>query len=141
VVVHKWILKPGSGWGRSGSLIDMQQAKDELGRRGEDLAAEFLTGRGLVVLSRNWRCRRGELDLVAVDGDRLVVCEVKTRSGTGYGHPAEAVTRSKAARVRQVTRHWLAEHRVGWCEVRFDVVAVHCPPDGDPTIEHLAGVF
>lgn len=119
----------------------MQQAKDELGRRGENLAADYLTRRGLVVLSRNWRCRHGELDLVAADGTRLVVCEVKTRSGTRYGHPAEAVTRSKAARIRELARHWLAEHRLGWCEVRFDVLAVHCPPSGDPVVEHLTGVF
>jgi putative endonuclease len=119
----------------------MQRATNELGRRGEDLAAEYLTQRGMVVLARNWRCRRGELDLVASQGDRLVVCEVKTRSGPGYGHPAEAVTATKAARIRHVARYWLAEHSTRWCEVRFDVLAVHCPATGEPTVEHLAGVF
>lgn len=125
----------------SGTVAAMQLAKDDLGRRGEDIAAEFLVRRGLVVLSRNWRCRQGELDLVAAEGARLVVCEVKTRSGSGYGHPAEAVTRRKAARIRQLTRFWLAEHRIGWCEVRFDVLAVLCPPGGQPQVEHLVGVF
>lgn len=114
---------------------------DELGRLGEQIAADFLTGLGMVVLSRNWRCRQGELDLVALDGQRLVVCEVKTRTGTGYGHPAEAVTRRKISRIRQLTRCWLAEHRVRWCEVRFDVLAVHCPSDSEPRVEHLQGVF
>lgn len=61
-----------------------------LGKRGEDLAADYLTGAGLVVLSRNWRCRDGELDLVATDGERLIVCEVKTRSGTGTGNRRRA---------------------------------------------------
>lgn len=117
------------------------QGRPELGRRGEDIAAEYLQRKGLVLLSRNWRCRAGELDLVLTDGDRLVVCEVKTRSGPGYGRPAEAVTRHKANRIRLVTRYWLAEFRVRWCEVRFDVVAVECPPGGEPTVEHFTEVF
>jgi putative endonuclease len=68
----------------------------ELGRRGEDLAASYLESHGLVVLSRNWRCREGELDLVLTDGEQVVVCEVKTRAGTGFGTPAEAVDDEKA---------------------------------------------
>ncbi|MGH3945056.1 MAG: YraN family protein [Pseudonocardiaceae bacterium] len=114
---------------------------DALGRRGEDLAADYLTGAGLVVLSRNWRCREGELDLVATDGERLIVCEVKTRSGTGYGEPSEGVTPAKAARIRRVTAAWLRTYRVGWCEIRFDVLAVLCPQDGPVTVEHLQGAF
>ncbi|MGH3777111.1 MAG: YraN family protein [Pseudonocardiaceae bacterium] len=114
---------------------------DELGRRGEDLAADYLTSAGLVVLSRNWRCREGELDLVVTDGERLIVCEVKTRSGTGYGEPSEGVTPAKAARIRRVTAAWLRAYRVGWCEIRFDVLAVLCPQDGTVTVEHLQGAF
>ena len=115
--------------------------KDALGRRGEDLAVDYLRQQGLVVLSRNWRCRDGELDVVATDRDRLVVCEVKTRSGTGYGGPAEAVTRQKAARIRRVTQEWLAQHQVRWCEIRFDVVAVLAPPDGPVTVQHYRSAF
>ncbi|MGH4011298.1 MAG: YraN family protein [Pseudonocardiaceae bacterium] len=118
-----------------------ERRSDVLGRRGEDLAAEYLTDAGLVVLSRNWRCRDGELDLVATDGERLVVCEVKTRSGTGYGEPSEGVTQAKAARIKRVTAAWLRAYRVGWCEIRFDVLAVLCPQDGPVTVEHLQGVF
>ncbi|MGH3872145.1 MAG: YraN family protein [Pseudonocardiaceae bacterium] len=114
---------------------------DALGRRGEDIAADYLTGIGLVLLSRNWRCRDGEVDLVATDGERLVVCEVKTRSGTGYGEPSEGVTPAKAARIRRVASAWLRAYRVGWCEVRFDVLAVLCPQDGPVTVEHLQGAF
>lgn len=105
------------------------------------MAVEYLTGNGVVVLSRNWRCREGEVDLVATDGERLIVCEVKTRSGTGYGEPAEGVTPAKAARIRRVAAEWLRAHRVGWCEIRFDVLAVLCPPGGPVTIEHLRGAF
>ena len=81
-------------------------AKDVLGRRGEDLAARYLEQRGLVILSRNWRCRHGEIDLVATDSHRLVVCEVKTRSGTRYGEPAEAVDAEPGAPV--TVRHYEA---------------------------------
>ncbi|MGH3797187.1 MAG: YraN family protein [Pseudonocardiaceae bacterium] len=112
-----------------------------LGRQGEDLAADYLTGTGLVLLARNWRCRDGELDLVATDRERLIVCEVKTRSGTGYGEPSEGVTPAKAARIRRVTAGWLRAHRVGWCEIRFDVLAVLYPKDGPATVEHLRGAF
>jgi putative endonuclease len=116
-------------------------AKDELGRRGEDLAADYLERQGLVVLSRNWRCRHGELDLVATDSVRLVVCEVKTRSGTRFGVPAEAVDRRKAARIRRAANAWLAAHRVRWCEVRFDVVAVLAEPGAQVTVRHYEAAF
>jgi putative endonuclease len=112
-----------------------------LGHRGEDLAAAYLTDQGLVVLSRNWRCRTGELDVVATDGHRLIVCEVKTRSGTEYGDPAEYVTQQKILRVRRATQEWLRRYRVGWCQVRFDVLAVVWPPDAPPTVDHLRGAF
>jgi putative endonuclease len=131
------------GW--EAEMETMAQAadrrSDELGKRGEDLAAQYLAGTGLVVLSRNWRCREGEVDLVATDGERLVVCEVKTRSWTGYGEPSEGVTPAKAARIRRVASAWLRVHRVGWCEIRFDVLAVLCPQDGPVTVEHLQGAF
>src|SRR4051794_8480051 len=118
-------------------------ARETLGRRGEDLAAEHLTAGGLVVLDRNWRCREGELDLVAAHGERLVVAEVKTRSGTGYGVPAEAVTPRKAARIRLLAQRWLAERHAGgapgFAEVRFDVVAVLLVPGAAPRVEHYEG--
>jgi putative endonuclease len=116
--------------------------KDELGRQGEDLAVDYLRRAGMVVLSRNWRCRHGELDVVATeDGARLVVCEVKTRSGTAFGEPAESVTPQKADRIRRVTRAWLETHQVRWCEVRFDVVAVLAPPGGPVTLQHYESAF
>ena len=68
--------------------------KDELGRRGEDVAAEYVEAQGMRVVERNWRCREGEIDVVALDGDEVVVVEVKTRSGTGYGHALEPDIRS-----------------------------------------------
>jgi putative endonuclease len=122
-------------------MVDAMAAKDELGRRGEDEAVRYLEQRGLVVLSRNWRCRDGELDVVATDADRLVVCEVKTRSGTRFGEPAEAVTSRKAATIRRVTQAWLAAHQVPWVEIRFDVVAVVMEPGRPATLRHYEAAF
>ena len=111
------------------------------GRYGERSAAQWLARQGMVLIDRNWRCELGELDLVLRDGDVLVVCEVKTRSGTRYGEPAEAVTRRKARRIRRVARAWLAAHHVRWCEVRFDVVAVLAEPGRPVTVQHYEAAF
>ena len=116
-------------------------AKDALGKRGEDLAAACLTDQGLVVLDRNWRCRLGELDIVATDRSRLVVCEVKTRTSTRYGLPAEAVDARKAHRIRQLAGAWLAAHRVPWVEVRYDVLAVLAEPGAPIRVHHCEAAF
>lgn len=116
-------------------------AKDVLGRRGEDLAVAYLQEQGLVVLDRNWRCRDGELDVVLTDSVRLVVCEVKTRSSTRYGLPAEAVDARKANRIRRLAQLWLAAHQVCWVEVRFDVLAVLTEPGCPVTVQHYRAAF
>lgn len=122
-------------------LTPPERDAHDLGRRGEDLAVDHLTERGLVVLSRNWRCRDGELDIVATDGVTLVVCEVKTRSCDDFGRPAEFVTPAKMRRVRLATQAWLRRYRVGWCEIRFDVITVLWPPYEPPELRHLRGAF
>lgn len=116
-------------------------AKDDLGRYGERLVAERLAAAGWQVLDRNWRGTRGELDVVAMDGPELVVIEVKTRSGPGYGHPAEAVTRVKLARLRRLAGQWLTEHEVHAAAVRIDVVAVRTDRGGEARFEHLRDVL
>lgn len=114
-----------------------------LGRWGEDLAARHLTAAGMQVLDRNWRCAQGELDLVVRDRDGTVVfVEVKTRSGTGFGAPAEAVGRAKARRLRALACRWLLEHRQPACaELRFDVVGIVRAPGQVPELVHLRAAF
>lgn len=121
-------------------------AKDAIGQYGEDVAVRHLTDAGLRILDRNWRCRAGELDIVAVEGDVLVFCEVKTRSSTMYGAPAEAVIRAKATRIRRLALAWLAARRESgqvdfWAELRFDVVSVLRQRRGAALVEHLRGAF
>lgn len=104
----------------------MTRASRRLGERGEDRAAAWYRTAGYDVLSRNWRCRDGELDLVVARAGTLVVCEVKTRSSLAYGHPAEAVTPAKQQRIRRLARRWLAEADLPARpdRIRFDVAAV-----------------
>ncbi|MDQ3663938.1 MAG: YraN family protein [Actinomycetota bacterium] len=111
-----------------------------LGAFGEEVAAQHLVTQGMAILDRNWRCDIGEIDLVARDRDVLVVCEVKTRRGLGFGTPADAVTWDKLSRLRRLAARWLAEHPVGAVEVRIDVVEVLVLPNDGPRVEHLVGV-
>jgi putative endonuclease len=115
------------------------QAKDVLGSCGEQLAAEYLERSGLRILARNWRCSEGEIDIVAAERQVLVVCEVKTRSGTRYGTPLEAITRRKRARLRRLAVRWLAANGVLFDEVRVDVIGLTRQPGGF-AIEHVRGV-
>ena len=116
------------------------RAKDALGRYGEDVAVRHLIAQGIVVLERNWRCRDGEIDIVGRDGQVLVICEVKTRRGVGFGTPLEAVTPAKLARLRRLARLWLVERSVHPDTIRFDVVGIVAPPGGQARIEHVRGI-
>ncbi|HYN75464.1 MAG TPA: YraN family protein [Candidatus Limnocylindria bacterium] len=117
------------------------RAKDALGRYGEDVAARHLAATGLVVIDRNWRCAEGEIDIVARDGDVLVVCEVKTRRSTLRGTPVEAVTARKAARLRVLAVRWLAVHSAAPRAVRFDVVGILADGRGAAHVDHRQGVL
>ncbi len=86
------------------------RAKDGVGLYGERVAVRHLEQAGFTILARNWRCEIGEIDVVGLDGSTVVVCEVKTRSGLGYGSGLEAVTREKAARLRRLGHRWLVEN-------------------------------
>ncbi len=111
-----------------------------LGQYGESLAVSHLESAGLVVLERNYRCRFGEIDIVARDGSTLVICEVKTRTNVVHGTPFESITGQKAARLRRLAQHWLEDHDVSPPSVRIDVVSVLVPGKGAPHVERVSGV-
>jgi len=115
-------------------------AKDVLGRDGEQAAVTYLEGCGFRILDRNWRCADGEIDIVAVERHTFVVCEVKTRSGTRYGTPLEAVGRAKQRRLRRLAVRWLNAHGVRFDQIRIDVVGLLYEGTGGFTIEHVRGV-
>lgn len=115
--------------------------KDELGRLGEEFAARFLADADYRVIARNWRCPQGEIDLVAEHDGEVVFVEVKTRSSTGYGHPFEAITVAKLARLRRLAVAWCDETGARPARIRIDAIAVIVEPGAEPIIEHLEGVF
>jgi putative endonuclease len=122
------------------------RVKDAVGRYGEQVAADHLEAAGLIILERNWRCREGELDIVARDGAELVFVEVKTRSSLAFGSPAEAVGPSKSARIRQLALRYLMARReagdeASWSALRFDVVAVLRSAGNGPDVVHVRGAF
>jgi putative endonuclease len=114
----------------------------QLGAMGEALAVDHLTRIGLRILNRNWRCRYGELDVIACDeATRTVVfVEVKTRTGDGYGGLAHAVTERKVRRLRRLAGLWLAGQEERWAAVRIDVIGVRIGRHHVPEIMHLQGV-
>lgn len=110
-----------------------------LGASGEELAADHLEAQGFRILDRNWRNRRGEIDIVALHRTTVVAVEVKTRSGTGYGNPLEAITARKAARIRGLLLDWAREHDVRG-SLRVDAIGITLQPGGAPLIDHLRGI-
>lgn len=113
-------------------------AKDDLGRRGEQLAVDHLVGLGYRILDRNWRCAVGEIDVVAADGRELVVVEVKTRSGRAFGDPLEAVDDRKLARLCLLAGQWRRAHPVHrLVRTRIDLIGVVAARHAVPVIDHL----
>src|SRR6478735_7281265 len=112
------------------------------GALGEQLAVDHLTSLGLRVLTRNWRCRYGELDVIAADdAARIVVfIEVKTRTGDKFGGVSQAVTPTKMRRLRRLAGLWLAAQHGSWAAVRIDVIGVRIGRSRAPEITHLEGV-
>jgi putative endonuclease len=122
-------------------VVAVAAVKQVLGKWGEDLAVQHLEAAGYEVLARNWRCREGELDIVARVGATVCFVEVKTRSGLAFGEPAEAIGWQKATRLRRLAARWLLEHRPApRSDVRFDVVSVVRLAEG-PQLTHLEGVL
>jgi putative endonuclease len=115
------------------------RTRNTVGRYGEDLAARYLAAEGFAVLERNWRCELGEIDIVAREGDTLVVCEVKTRRGLGYGSPLESITYRKLVTLRKLAGRWLQTHQLRPAAVRIDVVSILFDQNMPPRVDHVRG--
>ena len=114
--------------------------RGELGRRGEGLAEAFLRRSAYTIVARNYRCRLGEIDLVALDGPVLVFVEVRSRNGPAFGTPLESVDARKQIRLARVARQFLAERRWHDRDARFDVIGVRFDED-PPRVEHVQAAF
>jgi putative endonuclease len=106
---------------------------------------KYLAKKGYALVERNYRTRRGEIDLVVRSERALVFVEVKLRRGTGFGDPLEAVTPKKQARIRRMAERYLAEKGedfvAGFEEVRFDVVGILLSGAGKPRVWHIEDAF
>ncbi len=123
---------------------DIGLSPKQLGALGERYAAAWLERRGCTILDRNWRSRYGELDVIAMTPERVILfVEVKTRRTARYGTPQEAVTARKRLALRRAGVQWLLqpERRVAHRGVRFDVIAITAPPDGLPSVNHIREAF
>ena len=116
-------------------------ARDELGRRGEDEAAAYLRSLGYRIVGRRERVLRGDIDIVALDGRTVVFVEVRSRTDTAHGHPAETVGRVKQRRISELAAAYIRRHKLEDCSVRIDVVAVTFPPGEKPVVEHYQNAF
>lgn len=113
----------------------------QIGASGEDIAAAFLKGIGYVILTRNYRKRFGEIDIIAEDDTTLVFVEVKTRSTTAFGNPLEAVDGRKQRRMVRAALAYLSSQGRHGQSARFDVIAVQLQAQGPPRIEHVRNAF
>lgn len=119
--------------------------REQLGARGEELAAAFLEARGYRIAARNWRPGTaelsGELDLVAVRGGVVAFVEVKTRRSEAFGGPFAAVTWSKQARIRALAAVFLRSAGLAARTVRFDVIGIVARVGQPPVVQHIPGAF
>jgi putative endonuclease len=134
-----WLL---SDWLRHKARLRRGNARQAQGARGEDLAHRFLQKAGYTVVARNWRAEdgSGELDLVAMDGETVVVVEVKTRASAEFGLPEEAVDQAKRDHLVRTAARYAREAEVPFHEVRFDIVSVLLDSHRS-SMEHIRGAF
>ena len=119
----------------------MTGTRKSLGDFGEKVARAYLERRGYQIIEANYRCKGGEIDLVARDGDCLVVVEVRTRRGSEFGTPEESVTAAKVNRLRDLAETYAQEHPALAANIRIDVIAIEVGPDGKVSrTEQIKGI-
>jgi len=121
-------------------LVSAKVDKQDLGRQGEQLAAQFLHAQHYVIVARNYRCTFGEVDLIVQDRETLVFVEVRTQSGPTFGDPLESVTLRKQRQIAKVATHYTLRHHIDNRPLRFDVIGIRWEC-GEPRISHVKGAF
>lgn len=113
----------------------------ELGAKGEQAARVFLERRGLEIVETNWCCFAGEADIIAIDGETLCFIEVKTRTGTRKGFPAEAVDAKKRAKYEKIAACYLQDNRLFDMRIRFDIVSIIVLSDSNAFLRYHINAF
>lgn len=119
----------------------MSDARITLGKQGEDIAVTYLKKKKLIIITRNYRQKTGEIDIIAKDGEWLVFIEVKTRMSLRFGQPFEAVTQRKQNQIGRVALDYMTRHKLSNQLVRFDVISIIVNKNKKPKIEHLPNCF
>ena len=119
----------------------MSDERKKIGSIGEKLASDYLERIGYSILQLNFRCRYGEIDIIACNSEYLVFCEVKTRKGSTRLHPSLSVTKAKGKRIRELASLYLMEHEDETRQPRFDVISVIMNQNHEETIEYLENAF
>jgi len=119
----------------------MTEKSKRLGERGEDAAVAYLERIGFTIVERNWRCPTGEIDIIALDGETLVLCEVKTRKGIGKGTPEDAVTPAKQKRYKRLAAAYIQFAGVETVEIRFDVITLLVLAEDRALLRHHRAAF
>jgi len=112
---------------------------NELGKKGEELAKKMLIEKGYDILETNWRFDKDEIDIIAKDGDELVIVEVKTRSTDIFGYPEDAVNSKKEFFLIRATESYLVENNIN-VDTRFDIVAI-IHNNNETKIHHIIDAF
>ena len=113
----------------------------DIGRWGEELALKYLKTKRYRILKTGFRLFRGEIDIIAYDGDTLVFVEVKTRRGTKFGSPEEAITPAKRDQLRRIAQGFLTVNHLEETPCRFDVLALVIAPNQDVQFKHFVDAF
>lgn len=113
----------------------------ELGRRGEEIAAEYLINSGYEIIERNFKNKLGEIDIIAKDKNTLCFIEVKTRRTANFGSPFEAVTPRKQHKLIRLAESYLQYKKINNADIRFDCIAVFVEEEGDEQVELIKGAF
>jgi len=122
-------------------LTDVSKSRINLGKRGEELAATYLKQKGFQIITRNYRQKTGEVDIIAKENNILVFIEVKTRSSLLFGQPFEAVTEKKQTQLNRIALDYMTRNRIKNQAARFDVVSILIEKNKEPQIEHLQNCF
>ena len=121
----------------------MNMNKKEIGKKGEELAVEFLTEKGFEILHQNYRYGKGEIDIIAKDPEDgyTVFVEVKTRQNLDYGDPEYAITKNKQKQVKKIAELYFYENEIKELDCRFDVIAILLENINSPVINHYVNAF
>jgi len=122
-------------------VVTVTAERKKLGQRGEDAAAAYMKRAGLTIVERNWRCQAGEIDIVALDGETLVLCEVKTRRTAAKGSAADAITPAKQRRYLKLAAAYTQFAGLGPVEIRFDVITLLVVAQDRALLRHYRAAF